>query len=650
MNEQLLDLAYDLWWTTQPDVLALWKDLDPDRWEEIGHNPVALLADADLRNAAPGWAERAEAILARWRAYHAQPPEIDAPNVAYLCMEFGLHECLPIYAGGLGMLAGDHLRSASDIGLPLVAVGLFYHQGYFKQLLHDGQQLAAYTPNDPDRLPMRPVFDSGGRRLTVYIPHGHHYYAARVWEVRVGRVRLFLLDTDFDGNAVEHRILTRQLYGGTTEMRVAQEVLLGIGGVRVLSALGIKPDVYHMNEGHAAFAVLELWARGLDAGLKRDEAWQRARAQCVFTTHTPEGAGHDKFDYELIKRALRGYRESLGLPEGAFMDRGRVRPGDIHEPLCMTVLALRGSRGANGVSALHGEVSRQMWREMRTEIGSITNGVHPTAWLAPETITLFDTHLPGWHDRLEDVDFWASAEQLPTEALLATRDARRQRLIREVRRLVGRAIMDDGALTVGFARRFAPYKRANLLFTDPDRLARLLEQGVQILYAGKAHPNDLHGQELLAEVVRWSRNPRFRRSVHFLPDYDNFLGRLMTQGCDVWLNNPRRPREASGTSGQKAALNGNLNCSILDGWWPEICDGKNGWAIGQGKTWDHVEDQDRADALALYDVLEKQVLPTFRDDEAWASMMKHAIATCFPVFNTNRMVREYVETLYRRKK
>jgi len=647
MREQLTELAMDLWWTTQPECALLWRDLDPERWADAENNPVVLLRETDLSLAPPGWLERAEAMLARWNAARTAPLIEGAPETAYFSMEFGLHESLPIYSGGLGMLAGDHLRSASDLGLPLVAVGLFYHEGYFKQLLHDGRQVAAYTPNQPERMAMRPVFDASGRRLTVYVPHGNHFYAARAWVVRVGRVRLYLLDSDFDGNAVEHRVLTRQLYGGNAETRLAQEVLLGIGGVRLLTALGHKPAVFHLNEGHAAFALLELWAQGLDSGLDRDEAWRRAQARCVFTTHTPVEAGHDRFSYDLVKGALRGYRESLALPQGSFMDRGRVRPGDIHEPLTMTVLAMRGSRATNAVSALHGEVTRQMWRDLRVPVLSITNGVHPTAWLAAETVSLFDAHLPGWRDHLEDREFWATAEQIPAEALLATRDARRARLVREVRRLTGREIFDEGRLTIGFARRFAPYKRGNLLFTDADRFRAILESGVQLVFAGKAHPQDIHGQGILAEVVRWTRDPRFRRNVVFLPDYDAALGRLLTQGSDVWLNTPRRPREASGTSGQKAALNGNLNLSILDGWWPEAWDGGNGWVIGEGAVLEHVEAQDLRDAASLYEALERSVLPTFRDGAAWARMMAHTLATCFPVFNTNRMVRDYLERMYR---
>ena len=647
MLKALTQLANDLWWTTQPEAERLWAELDPDRWSESHNNPIVMLAECDLSLAPPGWAERAEELLTRWRTAQASPLIEGAPRVAYFSMEFGLHESLPIYSGGLGMLAGDHLRSASDIGLPLVAVGLFYHEGYFKQLLHDGRQVAAYTPNLPEQLALEPVVDATGRRLTVYVPHGNHYYPARAWSVRIGRVTLYLLDTDFEGNAVEHRVLTRQLYGGNQETRLAQEVLLGIGGVRLLSALGVQPDVLHLNEGHAAFALLELWAQGLDAGLDREVAWRAARARCVFTTHTPVEAGHDRFPFEVVKNALRGYRESLSLPQGSFMDRGRVRPGDIHETLCMTVLAMRGSRSTNAVSALHGEVSRVMWRDLNLPIKHVTNGVHPTAWLAIETVTLFDEHLPGWRGALEDRDFWAGAEKIPADALVATRDARRRRLVREARRRLGREVLADENLTIGFARRFAPYKRGNLLFTDPDRLHALLDQGVQIIFAGKAHPQDIHGQGILADVVRWTRNPRFRRHIIFLPDYDAALGRLLTACSDVWLNTPRRPREASGTSGQKAALNGNPNCSVLDGWWPEAFDGKNGWAIGDGREYAHVEDQDRTDALSLYETLEQRVLPAFRSTETWGRIMGHTLATCYPVFNTNRMVRDYLEQIYR---
>ncbi len=649
MKDRLLALAKDLWWTTQPDADHIWGTLDRELWEAVHHNPLAMLREADLNLAPPGWDAQAEDLLARWEAFHetARNTPLIPPKVAYFCMEFGLHESLPIYSGGLGVLAGDHLRSASDLGLDLVAVGLFYTRGYFEQVIHDGQQVAAYPVNDPDRLAMAPALGPDGKQVEVVVPYGRHSFNARVWEVTVGRVRLFLLDTDYDANPLQYRVLTRNLYGGNQETRIAQEVLLGVGGARALDALGLSVDVFHMNEGHAAFLVLELWGRALARGLSPVEAWNDARERCVFTTHTPVPAGHDRFPWEVADAALVGFRESLGLPQGAFMDRGRIRPGDIHEQLTMTVLALKGSRAANGVSRLHGEVSRQMWEKLPVPIGHITNGVHPTAWLGPNMAALFDKHLPGWRTNLQDVAFWKDAEQIPADELLRAAESQRGRLVDGVRWRVGRPVLNSHQLTIGFARRFAPYKRGALIFSDPDRLLAILDQGVQVVFAGKAHPADALGQALVAEVIKWSRDPRFRGRVVFVPGYEMNLGRLLTQGSDVWLNNPRRPREASGTSGEKAALNGGLNLSVLDGWWPEAWDGDNGWSIGSTADWEDTEAQDKADAESLYSTLEQQVLPAWKDQPGWARRMGHAIATCMPVFNTNRMVADYHRLMYR---
>jgi len=648
MKQRLPELAMDLWWTTQPDANRFWASLDRELWEAVNHNPLAMLRESDLDLAPAEWHAKAEELLERWQRFHASPPARPdgSPRIAYFCMEFGLHESLPIYSGGLGVLAGDHLRSASDLNLDLVGVGLFYTHGYFHQMIYDGQQVAAYPHNDPERLAMKPALGPDGQQVEVEVPHGRHSFKARVWEVTVGRVRLFLLDTDYDGNPLQYRVLTRNLYGGNTETRIAQELLLGVGGVRALRALGIVRDVFHMNEGHAGFLVLELWGRAMERGYAPEAAFAEARKACVFTTHTPVPAGHDRFAWETADAALMGLREQMGLPQGAFMDRGRVRPGDIHEPLCMTVLAMKGSRGANGVSRLHGEVSRQMWDKLGLPIGHITNGVHPTAWLGPHMAELYDRHLPGWRERLCDRDFWRAAEGIDAKHWLHVAKAQRSRLIDGVRWRVGRPVLNNERLTIGFARRFAPYKRGSLLFSDPDRLLAILDQGVQVVFAGKAHPADALGQALVAEVIKWGRDPRFRGRVVFVPGYDMALGRLLTQGSDVWLNNPRRPREASGTSGEKAALNGGLNLSVLDGWWPEAYDGDNGWAIGSDTEWDDTEAQDAADAESLYSTIETQVLPAWRNKKDWARRMAHAVATCLPVFNTDRMVGDYDALLY----
>jgi alpha-glucan phosphorylase-like protein len=649
MNADLLHaLSRDLAWASHPSAHELWRSADPFLWEALNHNPVALLAEIDVGKLPEAW-HRQMATLARTLAADSTRPLLrDVPRVAYFCMEYGIHESLPIYSGGLGMLAGDHLRSASDLGLDLIAVGMFWREGYFRQSLHGGRQAAAYAPNDPANLAMEPVYKPGTQeRLVLTVPNGTRLMAAQAWKVKVGRVTLYLLDTDVPGAPDEDRALTRRLYGGRNGDRIRQEVVLGIGGVRLLEALGIERDVFHMNEGHSAFLVFELWAQGLRLGKDPRAAFEAARQRCVFTTHTPVEAGHDRFDWHTADPVLGAWRHDLGLPLGSFMDRGRVRPSDVDEPLCMTVLGMRGSRAINAVSALHGEVTRQMWASLKMPIQAITNGVHPTAWLAPETEALWDRYLIGWRDHFEDADFWRRAEHIPTEALLATRDARRQRLVREVRRLVGRDVLDPHKVTIGFARRFAPYKRGNLLFRDPHRLEAILEAGFQVVFAGKAHPADAGGQAIIADVLRWSRKPRFRDQIVFVPDYDMHIGRLLTGCADIWLNNPRRPYEASGTSGQKAALNGNLNLSILDGWWPEAADGTNGWSIGAPTDRPDSEAFDGEDANALYEVLEQQVVPAAADPAGWARKMARAMSTCAPAFNTHRMVRDYLGQLYR---
>ena len=647
LHRDLTALAHDLWWAEQPRALALWSALDPDLWDDVAHSPVALLAELGPAGISADVAPAAAEVLAAWREHLARPPIPDAPQVAYFCMEYGLHESLPIYSGGLGMLAGDHLKSADGIGLPLVAVGLFWRDGYFRQLVHDGQQAAAYPHTQPSRVAIEKVLRPDGTPVRVGAPDGPMTVQLEAWRVRIGHVHLLLLDADVDGNTPDQRDLTRRLYDPTPGSRIRQEVVLGIGGARLLQALGVEPDVFHMNEGHAAFLTLELWARERAAGAGYNAAWAAVQRRCVFTTHTPVPAGHDRFSWGEVDAVLGHWRHAQGLHPGAFMDLGRVTPGDVDEALSMTVLGLRGSRATNGVSRLHGEVSRTMFRALDLPIGHITNGVHPGAWLAPETESLWDAHLEGWRDHLEDTAWWSRAEDLPDGAVLAARDARRTRMVAGLRRRLGRDVLNPDRLTLGFARRFAPYKRADLLFSDPDRLSALLAAGAQVVYAGKAHPADRAGQAIMARVLEVCRDPRFRGQVVFVPDYDMHIGRLLTAGCDVWLNTPRRPREASGTSGQKSAMNGNLNCSVLDGWWPEGFDGGNGWAVGEARDYADVAEQDAADAESLYRVLEEGVLPAFADDALWAAMSRHAMATCAPRFNTHRMVRDYLETLYR---
>ena len=648
MLAELRALASDFWWTTQAGVSeSFWAELDPVVWDAVNHNPVRLLEEVSLQHASDEWKKTAEALLLRRQAYLVSKPNIEIPRTAYFCMEYGLHESLPIYSGGLGMLAGDHLRSASDQGMNLVAVGMFWHEGYFRQMIMGGQQVSAYAANTPELLACEPVTTKDGHPLRIQMPFGYGHINVGAYRVRVGKVTLYLLDTKVDGNSPDQHAICDRLYGGDTSMRVRQEWVLGIGGVRLLEALGEEIEVYHMNEGHSAFLLFELWQKMRASGLNDDNAWAAIREKCVFTTHTPVPAGHDRFSWADFNTVACGFRESAGLSEGALMDKGREKPGDIDEPLCMTILGMKGSRVINGVSKLHGEVSREMWKALPVEIDHITNGVHGGAWLASETKTLFDKYLPNWEAEFENADFWKGAEEIPAAAWIDMRDQRRARLVATVRKRLGYNVLDEKKLTIGFARRFAPYKRGDLIFRNPEKLQSLLEQGVQFVFAGKAHPADKKGQAIIAEVLRWSRQKRFQNSIAFLPDYDMTIGRLLTGCCDVWLNTPRRPREASGTSGQKAALNGNPNCSILDGWWPEAFDGTNGWAIGDDQDWDDLDAQDEFDVNDLYSKIEKTILPAFKNTDAWAKTMASSVKSCMPVYNTSRMLTDYGRLLYK---
>lgn len=632
--------------------------LDPERWEELGHNPIALLEELTDEEVAERAGPHIDSVEARFAKYLAETdtwarretPGIVKP-IAYFSMEFALHESLPIYSGGLGVLAGDHMKSASDLGIPFVGVGLLYRQGYFKQVIANNEQVPAWPRTPLGLTPLR-LLDRG-----VEVPDGAGTYQARIWKLDVGRARLYLLDSDLPENQPAQRALSQQLYGGDTDMRIAQEVLLGVGGVRALRAVGVDPSVIHLNEGHAAFAILERWREEIAAGRTVSEGFAKARASCVFTTHTPVDAGHDRFGWDLVKPALGGMRAEMGLQEGAFMDLGRVRPGDVNEPLCMTVLALRGSRAANAVSRLHGEVSRQMWKDLwpdrtvdRVPIGHVTNGVHGPSWMHVRVVEMLDRHSPAWREGVPP-----SLAAVSDEELWALRGVLRAGLVRWARHHTVRRWLDPDVFTIGFARRFAPYKRGTLLFTDPERLARLVDQPerrVQILFAGKAHPRDTAGQNLVRDVIRWTRDRRFRGRVVFLPDYDMAVGRELVQGVDLWLNTPRRPREASGTSGMKVPLNFGINASILDGWWPEAYDGQNGWAIGHTEQAESVAEQDRLDAESLYTLLENEAVPLFYQrgvdgvPHGWVTRMRRSFETCYREFHTHRMVADYARKYY----
>jgi starch phosphorylase len=691
--EALRPIAYNLRWCWSHDSIGLFRGLDRDLWERCGHNPVLLLGAIEQEKleavakdeAFVGHLQSVKASLDRYlqnegtwfrRLYGTRS---DKPLVAYFCAEFGLTECLSIFAGGLGILAGDHLKSASDLGAPVIGVGLLYQQGYFRQYLsQSGWQQEAYEDNDFHNLPLGIGRGADGNPVMVEVNLGGRPVFAQVWRADVGRVPLFLLDTNVPANArQEDRKLTDQLYGGDREMRIRQEILLGIGGYRALQAAGLRPTVYHMNEGHSAFLALEHLSHLMETHrLSFAEARELASASLVFTTHTPVEAGHDYFSPELMDRYFSGMARKLGLSQGEFFELGRANGSG---EFCMTVLALHLASRSNGVSKLHGEVSRRMWQSLWPNvpvndipIRYVTNGVHFRSWVSMELNQLYDRYIgPNWHG-----DAWKRVNSIPAEELWRTHERRRERLVGWARARVrdqrtrrsappreieaADEVLDPDALTIGFARRFATYKRATLILHDLNRLRRVLadaQRPVQLIFAGKAHPQDTAGKELIRQLVDLSRDPELGRRVVFLEDYDMSVARYLVQGVDVWLNTPLRPNEASGTSGMKAAVNGVLNLSIPDGWWDEVWHDPNnprsiGWAIGDGEAYQDLAYQDQVEAEALYDLLEKDVIPTFyergpdRVPRRWVERMKASIASLCPFVNTHRMVGDYVEGYY----
>ena len=693
-QERLWSLARNLWWSWDQDSVSLFLDLDPASWRQLNHNPISLLGEMPLA----GIERRARELVLHGRinyAYRRQQEYLQADHswgashagvlrprpVAYFSAEFGLHESFPIYSGGLGVLAGDHIKSASDLGIPLVGIGLFYGQGYFLQRLdRNGWQQEEYLQTDVNQQPMEPAIGTNGEPITVQIRTRGGSIKAKVWRVKVGRCDLLLLDSNVEGNAPEDRELTSQLYGGDGRMRIRQEMLLGVGAFRALKAIGITPGVLHMNEGHSGFAVLEaIRTRIEDEGLVFDQAVPRVARQVVFTTHTPVPAGHDRFSAELIEEHLGLLREQMGLSHERLMGLGREDPDNPYEEFCMTVMALRLSRRANAVSALHGEVSRAMWTglylgksEDTVPIGHITNGVHVPTWLAPQMFRLYDRHLgSGWHEHGAEARIWEGIEGVDDGELWETHLSLKSRLLEFVRsRAVEQAerrgesteslrrtarVLSPDALTVGFARRFATYKRANLILTDIEMLASMVndpKRPVQFVFAGKAHPRDDPGKRVLQQIAEMMRNPQFADKFVFVEDYDINVGRHFVQGVDVWLNNPRRPLEASGTSGMKVVLNGGLNLSVLDGWWAEAYDGLNGFAIGAGSTRSNMDVHDTRDGEDLYRTLREQVIPLYyqRDRDGlprgWIKRMKRTIRTLGWRFNADRMVMDYTLKCY----
>jgi glycogen phosphorylase len=694
VQERLWSLARNLWWSWDNDTNSLFRDLDPVLWREFNHNPISLLGAMPLAKLE----RRAGELMLHGRinyAYRRQQEYLQADRtwgatnagvlrprpVAYFSAEFGLHESLPIYSGGLGVLAGDHIKSASDLDIPLIGIGLFYGQGYFKQRLDtNGWQQEEYLQVDLSQLPVELAIGTNGVPVTVRIDTRSGSIRAKVWRVRVGRCDLLLLDSNVEENTPADRELTSRLYGGDARVRIRQELLLGIGGFRALRAMGITPGVLHMNEGHSGFAVLEAIRRRMrDEGVGFDQAAPRVAREVVFTTHTPVSAGHDRFDAGLIEEHLGPLREALGISHERLMELGRENPGNHHELFCMTVLGLKLSRRANAVSSLHGEVSRAMWvglypgkTEKEVPIGHITNGVHVPSWLAPQMSRLYDRHLgTGWPAHSGEASIFEGIENVDDGELWETHLSLKARLLEFVRRRavkqaerrldppsvvqkLGRVLSPD-ALTVGFARRFATYKRANLLLADMERLALMVndpKRPVQFVFAGKAHPHDEPGKRVLQQIAALMRDPQFADKFVFVEDYDINVGRHFVQGVDVWLNNPRRPLEASGTSGEKVVLNGGLNLSVLDGWWAEAYDGLNGFAIGTGLTHSNMDVHDKRDGDDLYRVLRDEVIPLYyqRDHDGlprgWIKRMKRTIRTLGWRFNADRMVMDYTLESY----
>jgi len=709
-------LSRNLWWTWNQEAQEIFQEMSPRAWQNLYHNAVAILhevSERELRAALqdPDFGRRVQVVLEAFHNYLHEPqtwcrtnaPALLQHPVAYFTAEFGFHETLPIAAGGLGILAGDHAKSASDLGLGFVGVSLFYREGYFMQAVNsENWQVDSYSQLHPENLPVEPVLDADGKPLICSVDLAMSEVFFKTWRANVGRVPVYLLDANLPQNEQHFRDLTRRVYGGDSTTRILQEMLLGIGGIRLLRALRIQPSVFHMNEGHAAFLALDLIREKQEAGKTFAEALAMTRRECHFTTHTPVEAGHDRFSPALIQYGLHKIIAQLGLTPDELMALGRVNPNNPDETFCMTVLALKTCRTANAVSELHGEVSRQMWHSLwpdrpasEVPIGHITNGVHLLGWmkgtvrrfwrrkfLSPDLrplplvgdTTSFWQRRPmvPWENEINSPEFWqrmADPHFISDEELWALRYRLRRELIEFTRRrlliqdrhvsrgdfIVFDHFLNPDALTIGFARRFATYKRAPLIFQKFEEIVRLVhdkQRPVQFIYAGKAHPRDDEGKRYIQHIIHLSQYSDLKGYLVFIENYDVHVARQMVSGCDVWLNNPRRPLEASGTSGQKAGCHGCLNLSILDGWWREGYDGTNGFAIGEDSHPDSIEVQDRRDAENLYRTLTEKVIPTFFERDAmgiprpWIRMIRRAMTTLVPQFNTSRMVQEYTRKYY----
>ncbi|OIP35534.1 MAG: alpha-glucan phosphorylase [Deltaproteobacteria bacterium CG2_30_43_15] len=686
---RLAELAYNLWWSWHPEGRGLFRSLDRVLWKGAHHNPVKLLEDIPLQRLLAAAADISflkeyDAAVKTFDAYMSQNSSwfathygiLDRQTIAYFSAEYAIHNSLPIYAGGLGVLAGDYCKEASDLGVPLVGIGFMYPQGYFHQHVSaDGWQEELYEHLNFEGAPISPAVSSQGERLKVAIELDSRTVWVAIWKVNIGRVNLFLMDTDIEENSPQDRRLSARLYVSDREKRLQQEILLGIGGVRILRVLGIEPTVWHANEGHAAFMMLERVRELVEKGMNFAEAVRRIPSNTVFTTHTPVPAGNDTFSFDLIENYFHRYWESLSLDKDTFLELGRIK-GETS--FSMTVLALRMADWRNGVSILHGKTCRKMWQSLWPEvkeddvpITSVTNGVHIPTWLAPDMRNLYRKYLgKDWREKQDDPDFWKRAMDIPDEELWKTHLWLKRKLIsfvcdRSRRRwtednvtpgqvLTMGALLDPEVLTIGFARRFTDYKRATLILKDTQRLERIVKnqsRPVQIIFAGKSHPADEHGKHLIQQIYHIAKDPMFGGRIAFVEDYDMHLARYLVHGMDVWLNTPRLLQEASGTSGQKAALNGIPHFSVLDGWWHEGYNGANGWAIGNGQT-SPVASQDDQDAEAFYRLLEEEIVPLYYERDwnglpcGWIRVMKEAISSIVPAFCARRMVKEYVERMY----
>ncbi len=667
---KLKEISENLWWSWNPEALELFSELNPGAFEASKSNPVLTIKYADEKVLNDhGFQERVDAAYAEFRSYVDSDGQFaHHPQVAYFCMEFGLHESLPLYSGGLGILAGDHTKAASDTGLPFCAVGLFLRDGYLRQFFDGtGYQQDEYPAIDTTRVPVELVTDENGRPITVDAPIGDKVVKVQAWKLKIGRSVMYLLDTDFDGNTFDNRFITHRLYAGSRKTRIKQEIILGVAGVRLLKKLNITPDLIHLNEGHCAFACFEMLRMYLDMNMSREDAESRIRAHTVFTTHTPVKAGHDRFSTDLFKRMMSGYAGEVGISIDELLAYGRVSPDDADEDFTMTVLGLKLSGAANGVSRLNGEVARDQWKEMYPDrsvsdvpISHVTNGIHLPTWTSPNARTFLGSYVPGWDS---SPDSWGAVRNIPDADLWSYRSSLRARMIEKLELFVRKQSLpqqhklNPDVLTIGFARRFATYKRALLLFHDIERLKRIVanpDRPVQVVFAGKAHPADEEGKALIQRLFDYTQIPELQGRIVFLENYDMSIGRTLVSGCDVWLNNPRRPYEASGTSGQKVAVHGGLNLSILDGWWPEGYNGNNGWKIGDKDTAEYMDpaQQDNEDAEFLYQTIENSVVPLFynRNDlnvpVQWVEMMKEAMTTLPYRFSARRMVEDYVANIY----